>query len=584
VQYPYIPSILQMSSFIACCFRLRSLASLLLVGALPALAQAQCPCTQMIATSLIYQGVLTVSSGTLCINPGVTIENATIHVTGNNVTICNQGTIRDNYSGNGYGVVEVDPGLTGVVINNLGIVNTYTMQLHSAVALHNGSSDGGVTRVAGASWQGSVVTTGSQAFTIANYASWQAQLYALPGGTITNANGATWNGYLSSSADLHITNTGIWSTQVQEASNSPTITIVHEGGTWSGGVGSGSGSLRITNNATWTVGFNFPGGTNNAFTTAVGATTSASTYLGLGGQVALVNNGTMTLSGGMGTLSSGSSLTAAAGSQFHLTGGFNNQGTVFNAGDMAVSDDFTNSGTITGPTTLPRGHFTVGGYSVNSGSFGADGSYLAFFDAARPSGGFDVPGGTIGSNVIFAAAPLPVTLTSFTATPRMGQVLLRWATATEQANARFELERSADGQRFGAVYAVAGHGTTASAQAYSYLDTQPLTGRSYYRLRQVDLAGPSTYSPVVSVQFAEPAALLAYPSPTTGSLQLDLRAYAAGPCDVRVLNTLGQLVLHSVLQVGQVQPLALHDLPAGFYLLCLSQASQRPTVQRIVKE
>jgi hypothetical protein len=572
-----------MSSFTTCRLRLRSLASLLLVGALPALAQAQCTCTQTVAASPAYQSVLTVSSGTLCINPGVTFENAAIHVTGNNVTICNQGTIRDNYSGNGYGVVEVDPGLIGVVINNLGTVNTSTMQLHTAVALHNGSSDGGVTRVAGASWQGSLVTTGNLAVTIANYAAWQAQL-ALPGGTITNANGATWNGYLSTSADLLITNAGTWSTQVQEASNSPTITIVHEGGTWSGGVGGGNGSLRITNNATWTVGVNFPGGATNAFTTALGATTSMSTYLGLGGQVTLVNNGTMTLSGGMGTLSSGSSLTAAAGSQFNLTGGFNNQGTVINAGDMAVSDDFTNSGTITGPTTLPRGHFTVGGYSGNSGSFGADGSYLTFFDTGRPSGGFDVPGGTIGSNVTFAAAPLPVTLTSFTATPRLGQVLLHWATASEQANARFELERSADGQRFVAVHTVAGHGTTASARAYSYLDTQPLTGRSYYRLQQVDLVGPSTYSPVVSVQLAEPAALLAYPTPTTGGLQLDLRAYPAGPCDVHVWNTLGQLVQHRVLQVGQVQSLALHHLPAGPYLLWLSQAGQRLTVQRIVKE
>jgi hypothetical protein len=569
--------------FITSFLNRRSLASLLLLGALSHLAQAQCTCTQTVAASPAYQSVLTVSSGTLCISPEVNWQNATIRVTGNNVTICNQGTIGDNYSGNGYGVVEVDAGLTGVVLNNLGAVNTQTLKLNSAVALHNGSSDGGATLVATATWQGNLATAFAVAPTIANYASWQA-VTVLPGGTITNIKDATWNGYLATTADLHIANAGTWSSQIQEASNSPTITIVHEGGTWSGGVGGGSGSLRITNNTHWSVGFNFPGGMNNAFTTAGGATTSCSTYLGLGGQVALVNNGTMSLGSGMAPLGSGSSFTVAAGSRVDLTGDFSNSGTVVNAGVIAVSGSFTNSGTITGPLVLPRGRFTAGGYTVNSGSFGADGSYLDFYDAGRPSGGFDEPGGAIGNNVIFSPAPLPVTLSSFTAQAHPGQVLLRWATATEQANARFELERSPDGHGFVAIHPVAGHGTTASAHSYSYLDAQPLPGRSYYRLRQVDLTGLSTYSPVVSVQLDEPTVLLAYPTPTAGSLQLDLRAYPAGTCEVRVLNTLGQLVQHSWLQNGQLQPLALPHLPAGAYLLCLRQAGQRPTVQRIVKQ
>jgi hypothetical protein len=136
------------------------------------------------------------------------------------------------------------------------------------------------------------------------------------------------------------------------------------------------------------------------------------------------------------------------------------------------------------------------------------------------------------------------------------------------------------------VQTLPGHGTTAHAQTYSYLDAQPLPGRSYYRLRQLDLGGASTYSPVVSVQLAELAVVapLAYPTPTTGSLQLDLRPYAAEVCEVRVLNTLGQLVQQARVLGGQVQTLGLGQLPAGTYLLSLSQGDQRPTLQRIVKQ
>jgi hypothetical protein len=585
--------LLQMLFFITRFKSLQRLGSLLLAGALPLLAQGQCACTQTVTESPTYQSVLTVSSGTLCIGAGVNWQNATIRVTGNDVTICNQGTLGDNYSSNGYGVVEVAAGLHGVVINNLGTVNSQTMKLHSAVVLHNGSSNGGATRVATATWQGSLANTCDVAPAIANYASWQAEVHALPGGTITNAKGATWSGYLTTMADLRITNAGTWSSQVQEAGSSPTITIVHNGGVWSGGVGGGNGSLRITNNANWTVGFNFPNGANNMFTTAAGATSSYNAYLGLGGQVTLTNKGTMTLSGGMGTLGRSSSLTMAASSKLDLMGDFSNDGTVINAGTIAASGNFFNNGTITGADAPTRGRFTAGSYTFNNGSFGADGSYLDFCDAGAPSTGFDATYGTIGRNVTYCASsnnlagsPLPVTLVSFTAQARSGQVLLGWATASEQANAGFELERSADGQRFTLVQTLPGHGTTAHAQTYSYLDAQPLPGRSYYRLRQLDLGGASTYSPVVSVQLAELAVVapLAYPTPTTGSLQLDLRPYAAEVCEVRVLNTLGQLVQQARVLGGQVQTLGLGQLPAGTYLLSLSQGDQRPTLQRIVKQ
>jgi len=566
-----------------------AMGALLVLGALPRLSWAQCNCTQTIAADPAYQSVITVSSGTVCINSGVTLQNATIRVTGNDVTICNQGTIGDNYSGNGYGVIEVDNGLTGVVINNLGIINAQTMRLHAPVALNNGSSDGGATVVASATWQSNLMGTFDVAPVIKNYASWQAQVHALPGGTITNASGATWSGYLSANAALAITNAGTWSSQVQEAGNSPTISIMHSGGGWSGGVGGGSGSLRITNNGTWTVGFNFPGGSSNTFTNGAGASAAFDNYWGLGGVVAIANNGTLTLASGMGTLASGSSLTMAAGSTLSITGDLTNEGTILNQGTIS-SANFTNTGTITGPTFLRRGRFMASGYTVNNGRFGADGSYLDFCDSTPPtpaSQGFDARGGTIGSGVTYCAgsvSPLPVTLVSFTVQPRPGQALLQWATASERTNDKFVIERSADGRSFAAVQTVAGHGTTAVAQAYTYLDAQPLPGLSYYRLRQVDLDGASAYSPVLSSRQAAAETALLSPNPTAGPLTLDLRAQPTSTCEVRVLNTLGQVLLTETLPGGQLQPLTLSRLPAGTYLVQLRSPGQGYQVQRVLKQ
>ncbi len=567
--------------------RVSGAAGWLLLGLLPRPSQAQCNCTQTLATAPAYQAVVTVSSGTLCINSGVSVQNATIHVTGNDVTICNQGTIGDNYSGNGYGVVEVDKGLTGVVIKNMGTVNTQTMQLRAPVALVNGSNDNGTTVARSATWQGSLSDAFGAAPTITNYATWQAQLQRLPGGTITNVAGAAWSGYLTTSAMLDVTNGGTWSSQIQEAGNSPTISIIHSGSGWSGGVGEGSGSLRITNTGTWTVAFNFPAGGNNAFTNAAGASVSLAGYLGLGGRVALANSGSMSLGGGMAALGNGSSLANAAGSTLAITGDLTNQGIIQNQGTVS-SANFTNGGTITGATGLRRGRFMASGWTTNSGSFGADGSNLDFCDSTPPtpaSQGFDVRGGTIGSAVTYCAGspgPLPVVLTSFALHPRPGQVLLQWTTASERSNERFVVERSADGQYFEALQAVAGHGTTTLSQAYSYLDAQPLPGLSYYRLRQVDLDGTSTYSPVRSSQLGTAPATL-YPNPTAGPLTLDLRAAPAGPCEVRVLDAVGQVRLTQTVASGQQQALVLNSLPAGVYLVQLRTPGQGCQVQRVVK-
>lgn len=550
---------------------------LTLAGGVP--AWGQCTSCGTVVDSNV--GSYTPSAGsTVCI-PANTTYGGTIEVTQNGVTICNSGTFT--------GTLNVAAGVTGTVINNVGTVATGNLRINAPTVLNNGSSDGGATVASGAGWSGYLGGNVAAAATINNYASWTAALQPLAGGTINNRPGATWDAYLTTSANLAITNAGTWKTQIQEGGNSPIISIIHNGGSWTGGLGGGSGSLRITNNATWTQGFNFPGGSANAFTAAAGSTTNLNGYLGMGGTVTLVNNGTMNLLNGMGTIGATSSLTIGASGTFAVTGDFSNDGAVLNKGTLTASVNFFNNGTgtITGPAAQPRGQVRAGSYTVNNGSFGADGSYLDFCDGTPPSpasNGFDSRSGAVGANVTFCAASsstLPVTLTSFTATPQADAVLLRWATASELTNKEFIVERSADGRRYQALQTLAGRGTSLTASTYATTDAQPLPGLSYYRLRQVDLSGASSYSPTVSVSRA--TAVAAYPNPTADMLTLDLRALPAGPCAVRLRSLPGQVVLAQTLAGGQAQLLNVAALPVGTYLLEMESATQGRSVQRIVK-
>lgn len=95
--------------------------------------------------------------------------------------------------------------------------------------------------------------------------------------------------------------------------------------------------------------------------------------------------------------------------------------------------------------------------------------------------------------------PLPITLLEFTATPDGAMVRLNWATATEQRNALFTVERSRDGEHFEHVLDVPGAPNSTVLRTYQELDRHPYEGLSYYRLRQTDEDGASTLSGVVAV-------------------------------------------------------------------------------------
>ncbi len=171
-------------------------------------------------------------------------------------------------------------------------------------------------------------------------------------------------------------------------------------------------------------------------------------------------------------------------------------------------------------------------------------------------------------------APLPVVLTSFQATATPAGVALTWATASERAADQFVVERApADApDSFRAIGRVPAGGTTAQARAYQFVDAEAApAARRYYRLRQLDLDGMATYSPVVAVQAGALASrLLAYPSPTTGPLTI---AGAAGS-DFMVLDQLGRPVQRLATGPGQ-QWLTISGLPAGLYFLQDVASGQR---------
>ena len=175
-----------------------------------------------------------------------------------------------------------------------------------------------------------------------------------------------------------------------------------------------------------------------------------------------------------------------------------------------------------------------------------------------------------------AALPLPVELTRFDATVKGQSVNVSWATASEKNNDHFDVQRSATGEGFATIGTVKGQGNSSSAHEYAFTDGHPLAGQAYYRLRQVDADGSTSYSPIVAVQRTTEAA--AYPNPTAGSITLPA---SSGPIRYRVLNSVGQTLLSG--QAAGSEKLDLSSLPKGTFFLELTTATGRRT-QRLMRE
>jgi hypothetical protein len=138
-----------------------------------------------------------------------------------------------------------------------------------------------------------------------------------------------------------------------------------------------------------------------------------------------------------------------------------------------------------------------------------------------------------------APGPLPITLLDFTARPQTAAVGLAWHTASEVNSTRFEVQRSLNGNAFTTLGSMVAPGTSTTTTAYTYRDAAVPTGANqlYYRLRQLDQNGTSSYSPARTVSLTVAGRLALYPNPAHSIVRL---AGAATTSAVHLFDALGR--------------------------------------------
>ncbi|GAB3733562.1 hypothetical protein GCM10027594_15230 [Hymenobacter agri] len=162
------------------------------------------------------------------------------------------------------------------------------------------------------------------------------------------------------------------------------------------------------------------------------------------------------------------------------------------------------------------------------------------------------------------AAPLPVELMAFQGKSTVGGTALTWSTASEHNSDYFVIERADNSpENFQPIGKVQSAGAATHRTDYSFADTHP-AALSYYRLRQVDRDGTTSFSSVIAMKRAALSQVLAvYPNPAAEAVSI------AGTPGTRfaVLDQLGRQLQAGEIPAGAQPALDVRVLPNGVYFV-----------------
>ena len=237
-----------------------------------------------------------------------------------------------------------------------------------------------------------------------------------------------------------------------------------------------------------------------------------------------------------------------------------------------------------------KGNLHTAQFGTKQGEYSAESSQVSTTDT--DCGSISVPGLDLGNLELYIQGPsldetvtiipgsgtYPIELIHFSAKAHNNAVEINWATATEENNDFFTIERSQDGHFWEAISLIPGAGNSNEIRSYETHDVNPLPGVSYYRLKQTDYNGQFTYSKVVSInnEMAHFTDINIYPNPSTGRIFVEAGNVQLN--EIEIYNSMGQNVSSQVqiARIGDAEfSIDLSALPAGYYIVSTPYTSEK---------
>jgi Leucine rich repeat/Leucine Rich Repeat len=188
------------------------------------------------------------------------------------------------------------------------------------------------------------------------------------------------------------------------------------------------------------------------------------------------------------------------------------------------------------------------------------------------------------TQTIIVTNPLPVTLRYFNGRMTDAGALLGWATAREDNNSVFQIERSRDAVGFesiGTVQTQAVDGVSVTPLTYTFTDAQPLPGINYYRLIQTDRDGTRAQAGNMLALSREGATPVLFPNPMSASGEAVIEP-GITHIGYQISDMLGRVVQRQDAP-GVLSRVSLAGLPAGVYVLRVQTADGSGRTFRVLR-
>lgn len=206
--------------------------------------------------------------------------------------------------------------------------------------------------------------------------------------------------------------------------------------------------------------------------------------------------------------------------------------------------DFRSNLTLTmntnGYIDLKSGGTVTGGSGNTTITFGGNGSFTGPWNGSGTSAGPSYA--TQSTSGFVSGTALPVTWNYFKATTENNAILLEWSTATEINNSHFDIERASADGNFEKIGEVMGNGNSHEKLYYNFTDKNPLTGKSFYRLKQTDFDGAFEYSEVVAINTENANPVKVFPTIISTSNPVLQVSNLSEQTNIRIIDTYGKVL------------------------------------------
>jgi serine-aspartate repeat-containing protein C/D/E len=165
---------------------------------------------------------------------------------------------------------------------------------------------------------------------------------------------------------------------------------------------------------------------------------------------------------------------------------------------------------------------------------------------------------------------------------------LQWITLFEKDDESYIIERSVgDEKNFMPIKTITPLGKTADAKIYRDVDTAPIEGENFYRVKQTFIDGSFVYTNIKSLKFdARKQEMVVYPNPAKDIINVNMQAYAKRASTIQILDSNGRVV-ETIEKAADADALQFNvqHLPSGFYkITSLSKNQEVITTNFVIQK